>query len=47
MLERNDLHDVWSPPRRSRRTRTLDRVQVAGALISVIGVVVAAAIALA
>lgn len=36
---------VWNPPRRTARERTLDRLQVMGALLIGFGIVVAAAIA--
>ncbi len=45
-MERTEPHEVWTPPRRSRRERVLDRLQVMGALAIAFALVVAAATAL-
>jgi hypothetical protein len=44
MPERDTVEDVWNPPRRSRRERLLDRVQVAGAIAIVLALAVVAAV---
>jgi len=41
-----DFDTVWNPPRRTRRERMLDRLQVAGAVLIATALVAAAAVAL-
>ena len=41
-----DVDTAWNPPRRTRRQRMLDRVQVVGAVLIAAALVAAAAVAL-
>jgi hypothetical protein len=45
-METTEPQKVWNPPRRTRRERLLDCLQVMGALAIAFALVVAAAIAL-
>lgn len=45
-LPMHDADTVWNPPHRTRRQRLLDRVQVIGALLIALVLLVAAVLAL-
>ncbi|HEX5782702.1 MAG TPA: hypothetical protein VFX80_12315 [Solirubrobacteraceae bacterium] len=45
-MRSTDPRKVWDPPHRTPRERTLDRLQVMGALLIAFAVVIVAAIAL-
>jgi len=45
-MRSTEPRQVWDPPRRSRRERLLDRLQVVGALLIAFALVIAAVAAL-